>query len=407
MVGITRRLRSNIWYGLGEVSRRTSRIGTLGLALLLVASLPVCAEDGSSPDSSPSATPATAAAANVAPVPPAPTLGPALAAVSATRTARPATLATVKPVTNAAAKPAAKAKTTVAAKSKRDYRVGKWKLNRLKWRQLWLNSGDELPATTVGPTDDRGIPMRALGASGRLVYNPTVIAQQGLKRLDSYKRTGKMGHLRQARKFIDKLKEISDGGKIRRWQPHWYPYADFERGWVNANSHGLVLAFISRYYRITGNNQRFAGADRLLAAFKQRPGNQRWFSDTTKRGYLWFEHWPDGRHRHTLNAHLNAMFGLYDYWYVTGSPLAKQLFLAGAKTVRDKLKMFRRPGDLSRYSLGVDNGTLHYHETHIAQLRVLAKITGDVWFDRAADRLVEDEASWKAKFRSGGTPGGR
>ena len=68
-------------------------------------------------------------------------------------------------------------------------------------------------------------------------------------------------------------------------------------------------------------------------------------------GYIWFEHWPDGRNDHTLNAHLNALFGLYDYWRVTGSPLAEQYFLGGAKTVRDKLYRFRRKGDLSRYSL--------------------------------------------------------
>ena len=388
MVGVVFRVRREFWYGGGEVSRRTSRFGMLGLVLLLVASTPAGAQE--EPVTSASVVTSVPAAP-----PPAPRLLPAATALVAKTKAK------------RTAKATAAEKTRTSAKPKRDFLVGKWKLRRLKWRELYLNSGSEVSVVTEPPTDARGIPMRHLGLGGKLVYNPTVIAQQGMKRLDSYKQTGKKVHLRQARKFIDKLAELSEGGRIRRWQPHDYPYRRFEPGWVNANSHGLVLSFVSRYYRITGNKKRFADAKRLVAAYRQRPKNERWFSDTTKKGYLWFEHWPDGKHTHTLNAHLNAMFGLYDYWLVTGSPLARDLFLGGAKTVRDKLRMFRRPGDLSRYSLRVEHGTLHYHETHIAQLRVLAKITGSAWFDHMADRFVKDEEAWKAKYRAYESMGGR
>jgi hypothetical protein len=290
---------------------------------------------------------------------------------------------------------------------KPDFLVGKWELQRLRWRELHLSNIRPMPLDTFGPQDKRGIPMRPLGPSGALVYNPTVIAQQGIKRLDSYRQTGQAYHLRQARKYLDKLEELSEGGRKRRWQPHLYDYRRFENGWVNANSHGLVLSLVSRFYRLTGNEKRLAEGERLLAAYLQRPDDQRWFTETTKRGYLWFEHWPDGRHAHTLNAHLNAMFGLYDYWHATGSPVAEQLFLGGAKTVRDKLRLFRQPGELSYYSLGHDQSSLHYHETHIEQLRILARMTGDKWFARQADRLQNDEVAWKAKYRGKGIKGRR
>lgn len=280
-----------------------------------------------------------------------------------------------------------------------DFQVGKWKLRRLDWEDRRLNGGKVLALETDGPQDANGVPRRPLGRYGRLVYNPTVLAQQGMKRLDSYQQTGNRYHLRQARKYANTLLRISDGGKRRRWQPHWYDMGPHEYGWVNSNSHGLVLSFLSRYYQLMGATKRLEQARQLFNAFLNRPDNDRWFSLVTPAGYIWFEHWPEGRHDHTLNAHMNALFGLYDYWLATGDPLAEQYILGGAKTVRDKLYRFRRKDELSRYSISTSDGSLHYHETHIEQLRILADITGDAWFDRQADVFERDEAAWKAKYR--------
>lgn len=279
------------------------------------------------------------------------------------------------------------------------FKVGKWDMRKIEWEDLRFNGGSPMPLETEGPQDDKGIPLRPLGRGGRLIYNPTVLAQQGMKRLDSYLQTGDKHHLRQARKYADKLRALSDGGQRRRWQPHWYDLSVHERGWVNSNSHGLTLAFLSRFYEVTGARKRLKEAQRLMAAFEQRPRNKRWFSDVTARDYIWFEHWPDGRNDRTLNAHINAMFGIYDYWRVTGDPLAEVYFLGGAKTVRDKLYRFRRKGQLSRYSLGGTSSSLHYHETHIEQLRTLSKMLGDPWFAKQADLFERDERLWKIEYR--------
>jgi hypothetical protein len=276
-----------------------------------------------------------------------------------------------------------------------DFLVGDWELQEVPWETLRLNGGPVLPRRTEGPLDADGVPMRPLGPGGSLVYNPTVLAQQGMKRLDSYVQTGNGLHLRQARKFVRVLDKLATGGEKRRWQPHGYDLGVHEAGWVNSNSHGLVLSFLSRFYELTGSEERLEAAELLLQAFERREGNRRWFSKVTRAGYIWFEHWPDGRFDHTLNAHMNALFGLYDYWRATGSPLAEQYFLGGARTVRDKLSRFRQKGDLSRYALQGPTGSLHYHETHIEQLRILAAMTGDDWFARQADRFERDQARWR------------
>jgi hypothetical protein len=286
-----------------------------------------------------------------------------------------------------------------AALPEPDFKVGRWELQKLPWNALRLTDRKPIPVKTVGPRDAKGVPMRPLGPGGRLVYNPTVIAQQGMKRLDAYRRTKMKVHLRQARKYADTLVRLSDGGKRRRWQPHLYALGVHKKGWVNSNSHGLVLSFISRYYRLTGADKRLNQARRLVRAFEQRPGNERWFSNVTAGRYLWFEHWPDGTKDHTLNAHINAIFGLYDYWAATGDPMAEQYIKGGIKTVRDKLYRFRRKGNLSRYSMASTEGTVHYHETHIEQLRILARITDDEWFRRQAKLFELDGRKWKIKYR--------
>ncbi len=378
MVGRAARSRLEFWYRPRVVSRRIPLLLALALTLALT---------GLAQAQEPSA----------APVSPTPMASAAALDDSPEASVSPAPSAT----------PEASPDPEVEETPEVDFLVGDWELQKVRWKDLRMNGGDVLPVATAGPQDAKGVPMQALGPGGTLVYNPTVVAQQGMKRLDSYLQTGAKVHLRQARKYAVALERLSDGGKKRRWQPHWYDFGVHKKGWVNSNSHGLVLSFLARYYKLTDAKEKLEEAGKLVAAFENRPTNQRWFTQVTSGGYVWFEHWPDGRHDHTLNAHLNAMFGLYDYWLATGDPLAELYFLGGAKTVRDKLYRFRRKGELSRYSLDDRRGTLHYHETHIRQLRILALMTGDKWFDRQADRFVKDAEAWRAKYRGAAGRGGR
>jgi hypothetical protein len=279
------------------------------------------------------------------------------------------------------------------------FRMGHWQLQPVAWQDLRLNGGKPMLVKTEGPHDALGIPTRPLGKRKSQVYNPTVLAQQGLKRLDSWQQTGASVHLRYARKIREKLDQLAIVNRHRRWQPHDYVRGGHSVGWVNANSHGLVLSFMSRYYALTGSADALESARLLMAAFRQRPENSRWFATVTPSGHIWFEHWPSGKFVHTLNGHINALFGLYDYWSQTGSKAARRYFEGGTQTVRAKLFRFRRKGLLSRYSLSGDSGSLHYHHTHINQLRILARMTGDDWFSRQADAFKRDERTWRAKGR--------
>ncbi|CAN5687702.1 hypothetical protein BH23CHL8_BH23CHL8_02700 [soil metagenome] len=262
-----------------------------------------------------------------------------------------------------------------------------------------------MPARTSGPQDAKGVPLRPLGPGGRLVYNPTVLAQQGLKHLDSWRRTGLRVHLGHARAIAGVLESQARTRGGRRWQFHRYDRhgQGLESPWVNANSHGLTLSFLSRYHELEGGDRKLAAAEELMAAFERRPRHRLWFSMVRDRR-VWFEHWPDGRQRQVLNGHINAVLGLYDYWLVSRSKGAERYIQGGLATVRGKLRLFRRPGQLSRYSITSPTYTLHYHRTHIHQLGALARISGDPWFRRQARRFRSDERAWLVRSAAANTP---
>lgn len=282
--------------------------------------------------------------------------------------------------------------------SSADFVIGDWPMLEVPWQRLRYNGRRVLPARTEGLVDERGVPLRTYRRAEGAVYNPTVLAEEGMMRLDSWLRTEDPVHLRQARRIAKALDAtaLEEGG--RRWQPHPYSRFGYEPGWVNANSHGLVLSFFSRSHQVTGDQDDRARADRLFAAYDAMAGQERWFTAVVD-DHLWFEHYPDSFRGQVLNAHLNALFGLYDYWRISGSEAAARLFRGGVATVRDELERFRRPGDLSAYSLRTDFVSEHYHDTHIKQLRILARMTGDGWFRDQAELFEDDGRAWWERQR--------
>jgi hypothetical protein len=90
------------------------------------------------------------------------------------------------------------------------------------------------------------------------------------------------------------------------------------------------------------------------------------------------------------------MWGVYDYFLVTQSQLARDLFEQAVLTLRTNLPHY----DLGFWSLYEESNTLlpmvaspFYHRLHLVQLRVMHRITGDKTFARYADK-------WEAYARS-------
>ena len=206
------------------------------------------------------------------------------------------------------------------------FRMGDWQLQHVPWRRLPLNGGPAHADRDGGSAGPRWASPCAASATEGARLQPDRAGPAGHEAPGRLAADGRpRPTCAYARKIVEKLDEISLEVRQRRWQPHEYDLVEQESGWVNANSHGLVQSFLSRFYALTGSAGRLKDARRMMAAYQQRPGDPRWFTLVSRNDYLWFEHWPHGRSVHTLNAHINALFGLYDYWSQTGSPKAAAL----------------------------------------------------------------------------------
>jgi hypothetical protein len=272
-------------------------------------------------------------------------------------------------------------------------RAACWELRIVPWEQLYTNGQPPMRRRTREPADARGVPLLRW-RDGSLVYNPTVLAESGLRRLDSWRQTGARHHLRIARAIARHLDREAIVRGALRWQPHRYDHRrqGLRSPWVNANSHGLVLSFFSRFHALTGEARYRRAADGLFEAYRRLrdDGRGRWFSLIDRSHHLWLEHYPSGRQRRVLNAHLNGAFGLYDYWLISGAALASDYLRATLTTVRDRFEDFRRPAGYSAYSLYRPHFTSRYHRTHILQLRHAARISGDILFEEMATTLAGD-----------------
>jgi len=111
-------------------------------------------------------------------------------------------------------------------------------------------------------------------------------------------------------------------------------------------------------------------------------------------GYYWIEEFPhDTRPGMTLNGYIAALFGVYDYYHLTGSEDAEMIYELGLTTIKHYLPEFRRPGQRSYYCLGhqsVANDS--YHRLHISMMGHLHRITGDEFFRAMGDSLTADSA---------------
>jgi hypothetical protein len=250
---------------------------------------------------------------------------------------------------------------------------------------------DPLPLPAPGPRDAEGVPRYQVG--DRLYYRPGALAINGMKRIDAYRDTGDVAQLEQALAQADRLRKHALTRRDAWWLPFWYDYlpAGQRAPWFNAMTQGLVLSFFVRLYRATGEELHLAAAERVFDSFlRLGQAAEPWVAYVDEQGFLWLEHYPVPRPDHVLNAHLHAIFGIYEYWQATRSTDARHLLNGAVTTMRRNVERYRRPGKVSLYGLRSRTPNPKYHEIHVWQLQLLAHITGDGYFDGMAARLRED-----------------
>jgi hypothetical protein len=241
------------------------------------------------------------------------------------------------------------------------------------------------------PPPDPDIVVPHLHIEGIDWRHPSRQGEVGLRLVDAYDRSGDVAYLAGAERIARDLVDhavAADGAIHLVYDFAWY---GVEPPWHSALSQAKALALTSRLAVRIGGDEWRAAADRLFASFLLPAGGERWYTFVDERGSLWFEEAPDadepGR---ILNGHISAVWGIADYWVLTGDATARDLLAGGLATVKDRWDEFRVPADISRYGLGDGAQMAQYHAAHILQLRALAALTGDEAFATMALELEQD-----------------
>jgi len=243
-----------------------------------------------------------------------------------------------------------------------------------------------------GHYDSAGIPMLDYHGKIGLQYNPIAIAQWGLANYNLFRQNQnderKKKFLAASDWLCAHLETTSHGLWV--WNHHfdWEYRSPLKAPWCSALSQGQGISLLVRAYRETGAVAYLEAAKRAFDSFRKST-HEGGVAFRDARGNLWFEEYIVSPPTHILNGFIWAAWGVYDYFLITGSQPARDLFEQAVITLRTNLDRY----DLGFWSLYEESNTMlpmvaspFYHRLHVVQLRIMHRITGDEVFARYADK---------------------
>lgn len=278
------------------------------------------------------------------------------------------------------------------------YREQAWTVRTLALEHRQYSGDSVIPRRDTGVHDAAGVRMRR--KDGVLVDLPRGQATYGLLNLNSYRVSGDRFYLErslaQARRLVDDAVAVGEAWFVPtpvRCGRHGLGEEPVGSPYYSALAQGRTLLFFSRLAAVTGDERWRTRADRVFAAFLL-PLDRRGPLVVTvdEGGYVWLQEWPWAGYvpDDTLNGHISAAFGIYEYYCLTRDARALGLLRGAATTALHYLPRFRRPGWISRYCLAHSVANANYHDIHVHQLLWLYTITGEPAFARYADLLEAD-----------------
>ncbi len=242
-----------------------------------------------------------------------------------------------------------------------------------------------------GLVDSEGVPLVNYGSSVGIQYNPTIICDYALTNYHLYVATGNLTFMRNFLAQANWLvKNSVQKGDFNVWEYRFnWPWSSYNATdpFVSALAQGEGLSVLTRAYILTGNETYLDVAEASTRSFgvEMDLGGVR---HTDKDG-VWYEEIADvgARSGKVLNGFMNALFGLYEFWFETGNTYAHSLFLEGVQTLSENIQRYDT-GSWSYYDLLHHSAaSLSYHKQHINQLRIMYQLTGIEIFSVYSDKF--------------------
>lgn len=251
--------------------------------------------------------------------------------------------------------------------------------------------------------DATGLRILNMGPGGSRVDHPVAYAQYGISALLEYQSSGRQVWLDRALRHAERLVQMH----TERGDAWHFPYLfdwtytgkTLDAPWWSAMGQGEALSLFVRVYEETGDPAWRTAADHTWLSLKQPRSAAEPWATMTDNGMLVFEEYAGNLPPlKVLNGHMFALFGVYDYWRLTGDTDAIAYLDGAATTVLEVMPKIRVRGGVSYYCWQDacrqkvwQNPT--YHVIHSWQLDTLARLTGDARF-----------ADWASKLRADWTP---
>ena len=243
-----------------------------------------------------------------------------------------------------------------------------------------------------GQYDATGVPLLDYHGQIGLQYNPIAIAQWGLGNYNLFQDSRSQD--RQKRFLVASdwlcanLEKNRSGVWVWNHRFDWEYRSPLKAPWYSGLAQGQGISLLVRAHQETGKAAYLDAAQRAFDSFlKSTAEGGVIFTDA--QGDVWIEEYIVSPPTHILNGFLWAAWGVHDYFLATGNAPARDLFEKCVETITKNLDRY----DLGFWSLYEQSGTRlpmvaspFYHQLHIVQLRVMARLTGDEIFARYADR---------------------
>ena len=214
----------------------------------------------------------------------------------------------------------------------------------------------------------------------KLTSSRTMDAQCGLVNYEAFLLTNKKQYHDAFIKWADLFVGAQKDG---RWEwEQGVPALGVKAPWISGLTQSMGISLLLRAYQDTHDKTYYEAASK---AFKwlELPLSRQGVAMSTNKG-TWYEEYPnEQKPNHVLNGHMWALFGIWDYYRVTGSPAAKKMFFEGIKVIK---------ANIDHYDIGywvvysdlnqVDAIKGSYMTFVIQQMKVLHAITGDDFFDK-------------------------
>ncbi len=240
--------------------------------------------------------------------------------------------------------------------------------------------------------DKNGIPMLDYQGVIGLQYNPIAIAQWGLGNYNLwYDLKSEINYKKFilcADWLINNLEMNSHGYKV--WMHHFdWEYRDLlQSPWYSGLAQGQGISVLIRAYEHTKKDKYLHAINDAIQVFMKSTdeGGVNYFDENNNN---WIEEYIVHPPTHILNGFIWGLWGIYDYLLVFNDQKIKNLYDKYIHTLLVELHSY----DTGYWSLYEHSGTnlkmiasLFYHKLHIVQLRIMYSLTGEIIFDKTADK---------------------